>query len=87
MVMEKKIFDKDTPLIEVAQPKINEKYHLAWAWHGCVWKLIELKDNGTCVMQTPTTKKTIVANVSDLRHLRKVQQRLETNDTQKLKLY
>lgn len=69
-IMEARRSDKQG-YAKVDNPVIGEKYHLAWATNGCVWKLIELLPNGKCIMITPKTKKRITANISDLLHLRK----------------
>ena len=54
----------------VEAPEIGKLYHLSWANGGAVWRLISI--NGTdCTMMTPATRKTRVAKVKDLRHVRK----------------
>jgi len=51
-------------------PQIGNKYHLSWANHKCVWKLVELCSDGVyCRLETPKTKKKILAKVEDLRLL------------------
>lgn len=50
--------------------QIGSKYHLAWAHRGCVWKLKALMPDGRCVLETPKTKKTLIANQADLLQVR-----------------
>jgi len=73
----RKIFYKTDELIAVDSPKIGEKYHLSWAKkNGMVWVLTSIIGNDA-IMMTPKTKKILRAKVSELRHLRKNQQKIE----------
>ena len=69
------IYSRNIPLIEVSDPKIGALYHLAWAGHGCVWKLKEIKDEWV-KLETPKTHKERWAKKSDLRHTRKDQTKI-----------
>lgn len=54
------------------KPEIGNKYHLSWANYKCVWVLTELCKGGVyCRMETPKTRKPILAKVKDLRLLSK----------------
>ena len=65
-------------LLKVDNPIVGRKYHLTWAQRGCVWILKEINTDGVrCLLQTPRTKKYLVANLSDLRHTRKEQFKIE----------
>ena len=48
--------------------EIGKLYHLSWAVKGCVWKLKSFDNSGNCIMETPKTKKTIQAKLTDLYH-------------------
>lgn len=63
---------------QVDTPQIGKSYHLSWAKHGCVWKLLRI-DGNTCTMQTPKTRKEIKTDISHLRHTRSEQAKLLTN--------
>jgi hypothetical protein len=66
-------------LLKVDKPVIGKSYHLAWAKTGCVWRLVSMDEmNNKCVMITPSTHKEITAKISDLRHLRKEQFKLQS---------
>lgn len=57
-------------LKKVVTPVVGQKYHLAWANRGCVWRLIGIMENKEdCLLVTPKTFKEIVAKTKDLRHL------------------
>lgn len=59
------IYEKTT------NPTVGNKYHLSWAMHSCVWKLVEIVDLNWCWLETPKTKKRIKAKIEDLRLLSK----------------
>ncbi len=66
---EKQIRKEDKSYL-VDKPKIGEKYHLSWAKEkGMVWILIGIVQNKKCTMMTPKTKKTLVTDISTLRHI------------------
>lgn len=48
----------------------GRSYHVSWAHNGCVWRLIKLNDNGTCLLRTKATNKEIAVKQSDLRNTR-----------------
>ena len=63
-------------------PKVGQLYHLSWAGHGCVWRLMEIKRDWVKV-KTPKTNKERWAKKSDLRHTRKTQYKIELNGNDK----
>lgn len=42
--------------------------HLAWAAAGCVWRLVRVHEGGSCLLETPKTRKLRAARTSDLRY-------------------
>ena len=57
---------------KTTRPTVNNKYHLAWADHKCVWILEQICPDGVyCFLKTSKTKKIIKAKVEDLRLLSK----------------
>lgn len=62
--------------LPVEVPHVNQLYHLSWASGGCVWRLIEINGD-KCKLRTPKTRKEITAKVSDLRHTRAMQHKIE----------
>lgn len=52
-------------------PQVGNKYHLSWAKHSCVWKLVKFIDSEYCILETPKTKKQLTAKIDDLRLLSK----------------
>jgi len=66
------------PMLKVEVPHINQLYHLEWAGNGCVWRLKEMDANkGTCTLVTPKTKRERTAKITDLRHIRHIQNNIE----------
>lgn len=75
--MSKRIYSKSQPLIPVDTPKVGAMYHVSWAAHGCVWRCLNINEhNCTAEMITPKSKKRITVRLSDLRHTRKAQTKI-----------
>lgn len=65
--------------LPVDEPIIGLSYHVIWSWStGCVWKCREIhKDKGTVTLETPKTKRRIEVKISDLRHIKSRQFKME----------
>lgn len=61
------------PLVRIPREQLNaavgKHVHLAWASHGCVWRLVSV-DGEVAHLETPKTRKKRTANVSDLCYTR-----------------
>lgn len=79
--MKKRFYKKSDPLIAVEEPLLHQKYHVSWGnSHGVVGKVINIDyQNKTVKMISPSSKVVWKYPVrwSELRHLRKTQQRIE----------
>lgn len=74
-------YTKSDPLMPVINPKIGAKYHLSWAKsHGMIWVLMAIEGD-VAVMRTPKTKKVLRTKLTDLRHTRATQFKIENNLT------
>jgi len=74
-------YTKSDPLLPVINPKIGAKYHLSWAKkHGMVWVLTAI-DGDIAIMRTPKTKRVLRTKLSDLRHMRRTQLKIENGLT------
>lgn len=73
-----KSYNKEDSLLKVENPIIGKAYHLAWAYNGCIWNLKEINGENI-VMQAKVSKKIVHAKLSDLRHTRKQQEKLNKN--------
>ena len=49
--------------------EIGKKYTLSWAQPGCVWILKGIGPTGDVEMETPATKRKIIAKANDIRLL------------------
>ena len=49
--------------------EIGKKYTLNWAQPGCVWVLKGIGSTGDVEMETPATKRKIIAKANDIRLL------------------
>ncbi len=79
--MNRKIYSKSDPLLPVTSPVLNTKYHVAWGTsNGVVGRCVSIDFvNYTVKMRSPKTGIMWIKPVkwSDLRHLRKEQQKIE----------
>jgi len=66
-------------LLEVLEPCVGCMYHVSWASHGCVWRCISINiEKKTALLRTPKTRKEITVRLSDLRHTRQDQFKIES---------
>lgn len=75
-----RFYSSSDAYLEVAEPKVDQKYHVKWAASpGMVWRCTAIDlSQGTVTLITPKTKR-ILKNIkiSDLLHTRKMQYNLE----------
>lgn len=88
--MKYRIYTKKDPLLKVDRPCINGKYHVDWGHsNGVVGivKQINIKDR-TVIMISPKSRLTWkkVVKWEDLRHLRKVQLKIENKQNESKRL-
>ncbi len=75
--MGRRIYKKTEALLPVEKPNVGGLYHVSWAKHGCVWRLLKIDETtGIATMITPKTRKEITVKVSDLRHTRSAQTKI-----------
>ena len=79
--MKKKIYHKADPLLSISNPVISMPYHVAWGKSNGVVGIVRSIDevNKTVILESPKTriKWNYPVKWSDLRHTRKMQQKIE----------
>lgn len=73
---------QEANLLRVTKPFAGGKYHVGWAYTGCIWRCSEVLDNGKVILVTPRSRKKIVVDASDLYHTREVTEKIKLKQNQ-----
>ena len=74
--MSGKTYDAYGDLFKVDNPHAGGTYHVSWAKKGCVWNCSAVNEDGTVDLVTPKTRKRLRVKISELRHTRNTQDKI-----------